>query len=166
VKSANIVKLGVDEALVASGFSRRGSLWYRHLSETILIVDVQKSPFDEQHYVNAAVFVKALSQTNPMKIPREYQCHIRTRLETLRSTDTALLEILHLDNHAVDDFERRRLVMNAVRESVVPFLVRCSTVDGIREAYREGLLHNMFVHLVVRELIGPSGSRPPTALPG
>lgn len=153
VKTDNAIKLGVDEALKDVQFQRRASTWYLNLAETILVVDIQKSSFGAQYYVNLGVLVKGLAEDHGSKLPpREHQCHIRTRIEALKpEEEEQLRRLLNLEDASIGADERQRGIAAAIRRIALPFLTECSTHAGIRSAEGRGHLAPALVHRSIRD---------------
>lgn len=75
---------GIDEVLVGHGFKRKKKTWHCAKDETILLVDLQKSDWGDEYYVNLGVLMRALSD-NPQ--PKINECHISERLDNLSEQD-------------------------------------------------------------------------------
>jgi hypothetical protein len=155
MKTDNPIKLAVEAALKGAQFLRKSNTWYRDLKETIILVDVQKSNFGEQYYVNLGVLVKGLAQSRDKLPPRENECHVRLRLESLTPEAEQYVQqvVLNLDNTSMGPAERQQRIHDLIAEVALPFLLRCSTRAGIREADLQGRLHPALVHKSVREMV-------------
>jgi hypothetical protein len=65
--------------LKEKGFKKSKATWRRNQSESIAVLNVQKSPWDkERFYVNAGVYFSALGT---LPAPTENQCHVQRRLD-------------------------------------------------------------------------------------
>jgi hypothetical protein len=155
MKTENELKLGVDEALKGAEFRRKSSTWYRDLHETVLVVDVQKSNFGEQYYVNLGVLVKGLPVPDGGKLPpKENQCHIRLRIEALKhDEEDQLKQILNLEDGSIGAADRKQGIARAIVRIALPFLMQCSTRAGIKDADRQGQLDSALVHKSIRDAI-------------
>lgn len=152
-RKLNPIKDALTKVLTDLGFERKSDHWYLKKSETILVVNLQKSDWGGQYYLNLAVWLKALGGP---QLPRENHCQIRTRLEALDPNSAELRRALNSADESWTPQERTQVVARAMREVGFPFLDRCSTVDGIRDAYLTGGLSNALVHRAVVELVaGP-----------
>jgi hypothetical protein len=154
MKTSNPIKLGIESALKAR-FLRKGSTWYREFEETVLVIELQKSNYGDEYYVNLGVFVKSLTPT-PVKLPpREYKCHIRCRAESLISELEEYFRdvVLNIDAESLEPSERQQRVHDLIADVAVPFLLGCSTLAGIREAYQQGRLDSALIHWGVRESV-------------
>lgn len=153
MKNDNPIKLGIDVALVDLGFLRKSNTWRLDLDETILVVDVQKSTYGAQYYVNLGILVKGLPMVRETLFPKENECHIRLRLEALMHEEERYKRLLDLEDSSIGSDERRDQVRALVAGVAVPFLLECRTRLGIAEAHRRGRLSHALVHRIVRELL-------------
>ena len=155
MKTENELKLGVEEALKGVQFRRKSSTWYCDLDETVLVVDLQKSNFGEQYYVNLGVLVKGLPASQAGKLPpKENECHIRLRIEALKhDEEERLKQLLNLEDGSIGAVDRKRGIASAITRIALPFLVQCSTRAGIRDAHRQGQLDSALVHKSIRDSV-------------
>ena len=147
VNTDNEIKLAVAETLKSADFQRGSNTWYRGLEETVLVVNVQKSNFGEQYYLNLGVFVKGLPVNLGGKLPpKENQCHIRLRIEALkRDEEHQLKQFLNREDKSIGTTDRKRGIETAIARIALPFLLQCSTRAGIKEANRQGQLDSALV---------------------
>jgi hypothetical protein len=68
----------VHQLLKARGFKRSGMTWRRQQSESLAVLNVQKSNWGPEYYVNVGVF---FSELDNVSNPKEYECHVRGRVE-------------------------------------------------------------------------------------
>ncbi|MGK3960550.1 DUF4304 domain-containing protein [Sorangium sp. So ce118] len=155
MKTENPIKLATDAALRDVHFLRKSGIWYRETEETVLVVDVQHSNFGQQYYINLGIFVKGLSQKPTRLPPKENECHIRLRLESLmpEAEEQVRQVILNLENESIELIDRQQRILELVASVAVPFLCKCSTRTGICEANRNGQLDAAIVHKSVREAL-------------
>lgn len=78
------------------GFSKTGPTWHRKFGDAIHVVNLQKSQWGDQFYVNIGIYLMALGKE--LK-PTEYRCHVRCHLENLlpRGSHIRLSELLDFD---------------------------------------------------------------------
>ncbi|WP_437951512.1 DUF4304 domain-containing protein [Sorangium sp. So ce296] len=155
MKTENPIKLATDAALMDAHFSRKHGTWYRNTEETVLVVDVQPSNFGQQYYINLGIFVKWISQKPTRLPPKENECHVRLRLESLvpEAEGQVRQVLLNLENKSIGSIERQQRIRELITDTAIPFLSQCSTRTGIREANRNGRLDLAIVHKNVRELL-------------
>ena len=158
MKTDNPIKLGVEAALKESKFLRKANIWHRELEETFLVVDVQKSNYGEQYYVNLGILVKRLPLVRDRLPPKENECHVRLRLEALSPDEEERLKrLLDLEDQSIGPAERQEHVRALLADVAVPFLLGCGTRKGVAEAHRQGRLNHALVHRVVRESLFSQG---------
>jgi hypothetical protein len=141
----------VSKALKAAGFTKRGDSWYLDTADAVQVVNLQKSTRGDQHYINLAIWVKALGD-NPH--PREHEGHVRIRLTSLPGVDRGALEqALNLEIAATDLDAKAKVVEEGLIRHALPFLRSLGTLDGLTTAIRNGQLESAIVDKAVRELV-------------
>lgn len=155
MKTENPIKLATDAALKDARFLRKSGTWYRDTEETVLVVDVQRSNFGQQYYINLGILVKGLSQKLTRLPPKENECHVRLRLESLmpEAEEQVRQVLLDLENESIGFSERQQRIREHIAGVAIPFLIQCSTRAGICEANRNGRLDSAIVHKSVREAL-------------
>lgn len=155
MKTDNAVKLGIDDALKGSRFRRKGNSWYRETEEAVLLVDVQKSNFGEQYYVNLGVLLRHLLDGGAHRLPpKENQCHIRVRIEALKPDEEAALKgLLDIEDGGLETEERRQAVSSVITRVALPFLNQCGSLAGILDADARGQLAAALVDKRVRDRV-------------
>ncbi|SIT53874.1 conserved hypothetical protein [Mesorhizobium prunaredense] len=120
----------VVQALVetASRYGFRGvraTNFYREWPETICLLNLQKSSWGPQFYMNAAVWFTRLGKE---RRPKEYNCHIRWRVNSQMEDEQseAFTGALDLD-HPMPDDHRYSLIKDGVDEYGFGLLARCET---------------------------------------
>ena len=134
----------MDRALRQAGYLRRSKTWHLDAEETTLVVDLQKSDFGLQYYVNLAAFVKTLGN---IRFPKEWKCHVRIRLASLEPLDEYFVaRVLDLENKEFEMVERQKILFEYIQDHAIPFLKSLGTLSGIIQAHVQGVLDNAFVH--------------------
>lgn len=148
---SNPINEALSELLKARGFKRKSKTWYAANDECISVVNLQKSQYGDQYYINFGVALRALS---PPDFPKEYQCHIRFRLEaTLPESERHMCKtLMDLENISVTPGDRKAAVRQHMETYGVTLLRACSSVEGIAQAYGDGRLNGAMVHKEAREL--------------
>ncbi len=133
-----------------NGFRRRGTTLYRDQEETIAVVNLQGSRYSGRYQLNVALWLKAVGDE---PTPKVYDCHLRTRLTTLRSPDASEADEAYLDlDSSMSDDERSRQFREALDSLVTPALSKTGTLVDLKanpgvvrrflvdkDAYRLGL---------------------------
>lgn len=145
----------LDSVLAPAGLRRRKDTWYRTNEDTITLINLQKSQWGGQYYVNLAVYLRDLGKVSS---PTEHQAHIRVRLTSIAGRDTsAIEEALDLERASVSTEQRKAVLSRALALIALPFLAERSTLPRLRELHAEGRLGPVLITKVTRELLeGPS----------
>ena len=103
----------------------RAKDFYREWPETICVLNLQKSSWGPQFYINAAVWFKRLG---PERRPKEYNCHIRWRVDSQMEDpqSKAFTQALDLEYELPDD-QRQSLVRDGVDTYGFGLLARCES---------------------------------------
>ena len=89
--------------LKESGFSLRGTTWYRYTPAFIHIINFQKSMWSNFYYMNIGMDINDLSEGRDNSyIPKEYQCPVRCRAEDIHGAKQ-YLEVLNFETPLSDD---------------------------------------------------------------
>ena len=120
----------IVQALVetASHYGFRGvraKNFYRERPETICMLNLQKSSWGPQFYLNAAVWFTRLG---PERRPKEYNCHIRWRVNSQMEDEQskAFTQALDLE-HSLPDDRRLSLIKDGVDAYGFGLLTRCDS---------------------------------------
>jgi hypothetical protein len=148
-KTANPLRLALEDALGPAGFSRRGDSWFRRTDETVEVVNLQKSQYGHQYYLNYAVWFRALGEE---AFPKEERCHVRMRAGAIVSPEAQLGRLLDLES-GVADVERRSELADLLAREFLPFADACRTVKGIRSHFEAGRLKKAMVHVRAKALL-------------
>jgi hypothetical protein len=111
VKTENPVKVGIESAMKGLPFRRKSTTWYHESEEAVVVLNVQKSNFGEQYYINLGALVKGLGSTREGIPPRENECHLRLRIESLVPEKQELIQrvMLNLEDNTVGSAEREQI---------------------------------------------------------
>jgi hypothetical protein len=142
----NNIKTAIREFLQSRSFSLKGELWLRGQEETVSVVQLQKSQFGEQYYVNLGVFIKTIgSVARPSRLE---QCQIRVRLSGLIEESSNLAFDADSD---LSEEQRHELIRNALQTGIV-WLGTNSRLEDIKQHYNNGELRGAMVHRLAKEL--------------
>ena len=53
----------LDQELVSEGFKRKGRNWYKTLDDCVQVLNLQKSPWGGQYYINLGILMRDLDST-------------------------------------------------------------------------------------------------------
>jgi uncharacterized protein DUF4304 len=143
VSERNAIQTAFDEFGKSSGCTKKSGSWYRRSSETIVVLNLQKSQYAMRYYVNVAVWLLALGDTDA---PKENKCHVRTRLTKLvpRELEDRVNELLDLAT-PIDDMSRREEFLGVLDEHLRPLMDGGSTLEGLRSGTGKRLVERSLV---------------------
>jgi hypothetical protein len=148
----------LNHELSKYGFSKRGPTWYRESNETIQVVDLQKSTYGAQFFVNLGCAPKAM-KLEGMPKPKEHKCPIRIRLTGAFPEERSWLEkVFDLDNEETGDAERVANIAVVVERQIAAFLKHFESAATLRCAVVQGILRKGMVTGAVKEFLGITGN--------
>jgi Domain of unknown function (DUF4304) len=152
MKNSKPIVDAINSALKILDFKKKSNTWYLHRDETVLLVNLQKSQYGDQFYINCAVLVRALSN---LEFPKEYACHIRFRLDSdeVGAPKKRIELLLDLENDSISDAERKAELEKLIANHALPFLNQCSTLNEIAEMVRDGKIKSSFILKDLADLI-------------
>ncbi|PTE06822.1 DUF4304 domain-containing protein [Mesorhizobium helmanticense] len=121
-----IVLQALVETARRNGFRGvRATNFYREWPETICLLNLQKSSWGPQFYINAAVWFTRLGAE---RRPKEYNCHIRWRVNSQMEDDQskAFTQALNLE-HPLSDDQRLPMITEGVDTYGFRLLSRCDS---------------------------------------
>ena len=136
----------ISPQLKALGFRKKARTWWRSSTETIGVLNLQKSSFGERLHVNLGAYVKQLGLEAS---PPEHHCHVQVRLESI-AREIFWNEIAS----AEATLPPSAALIEAVLNDGVAWLHQMSTLDGIRTYIKSGGANKGLVFASVRELVG------------
>lgn len=142
----------VGDVLAGSGFRRRGTVLRRVGTEVAGLVGVRKDRWSELRYLELGLNFTSpqrLSSVAPLR-----ESDITVELDSLVSpaVRVEVLDVFDLGKELNDEARRARLT--SLTETVVrPWLDKASTITGVGQMVREGLLPESFLPLVARRCL-------------
>jgi Domain of unknown function (DUF4304) len=116
--------------LKANGFRKRRRTWWLAQSDTILVINLQKSEWGPNFYINLGVYLRALGTE---ETPPEYRCHLRTRADRLVDGPSVFVDALNLESGLSAD-DRRRILGEVLESSALPWLRARSSEESARHS--------------------------------
>lgn len=149
---SKLVKEALGAPLKEADFKKKSDSWYWANDEVVLLINLQKSQYGDQYYVNCGVAMKSLGAA---EFPKEHHCHIRFRLTAVVSEEETkeIESVFDLENESLFDQQRKEEVARLIRDIALPILQGCSSESGIAETVKSGRLAKAMVHKQVKELV-------------
>ena len=116
----------LNNVLSLADYSKRDSTWYKNTPEVILVVNLQKSDFGGQYYINLGISFKAIQKE---QYPQENKCHIRMRLDNLTPNRDETLNIFNLEKCSES---QELLIIKVIQNVAVPWLEALITIEAIK----------------------------------
>jgi len=163
MSAQNALARTLDSVATYAGFSKKSGAWYLRQAQTIGIIELQKSQYGPEYYVNVALWLLALGDS---QFPREHKCHIRTRLDQLFPEQEARLkQILDLDC-PMDEAAREAQFRAILENHLLPVLAACSTLGGLKSGEGARLVRSSLVTIAAQKLLGLEVKGPQRDDPG
>jgi hypothetical protein len=147
----NPVAAALAQALEPEGLRRKAGNWYLRAEDVIWVVNLQKSRYGNQYYVNFALWINALGTAD---LPKVNLCPIGWRLGAFRTRKEKLLSSLLDIDQRMPGAERIRALVEFIRADSLPVLKKCDSLDGIRQAIKTGSLPEYYLHVAAKRLLG------------
>jgi hypothetical protein len=150
---AKKLKLIMNDYLAAHGFARKGTTWYRTRAETLQLINLQRSEYGVQHYLNLA-FVPSGMLTEENAFPKEYQCPIRIRMPPAKveSESQEIERLFNLEIAEMSDQAREAGIRKMMESVTMPFLDEVGKV-GLKHAVERGFFDGGSVTLAARKYL-------------
>jgi len=147
------------ELLVTHGFKKKASTWYRQGEGALQVVDLQKSSFGMQFYINLCCVPVGMS-VEGMPTPKEHKCSIRIRLTSAFPEEKEEIEkILDLERRDIDNTMRLNQITRITNQLVIPFLALMKDVTSLKRAMEKGRLKNALIDLAAQKHLGINEAR-------
>lgn len=149
-KDTNSIHETIHELLSVAGFSRKGDNWYRNHRDVLQIINLQKSRYGAQYYLNFALWLKTLGEPDS---PKEHQCHIRLRETAISSDRSNVRKIFDLEDKSLSEAERCRAVAMFVQSELLPLADVCKSLLGVRACLQDGRFFRGMVTVSAKKLL-------------
>jgi hypothetical protein len=119
---------------------KKSGSWYRRTPEIIAVSNLQKSNYGPRYYFNHGFWLRSLGND---PYPKEWRCHVRTRLEDMLPGRAHEIERLLDLGASVIDEERIAGIRQLFDGGLLPIIEQASTVAGLLSLVQEGELSAM-----------------------
>jgi hypothetical protein len=128
-------KKAVGSPLEQAGFLKKGQSWYLNGTDSIIVLNLQKSNWSELYYVNFGIWLKAFGDA---QLPQFNHCHLYYRVESLFPEEREFL-ITSCDLQ-MSSPEMLSHLSRFVEQQLIPFAWECTEESKLREFMSRGLL--------------------------
>ncbi len=136
----NAVRCAFDGFGRDAGMEKKSGSWYRRTPEIISVSNLQKSNYGPRYYFNQAFWLRSLGDE---LYPKEWHCHVRTRLaQAFPAREQEIEDLFKLDVPMSDE-ERIAAMRHILDGELAPLIERASTAVELRNMVDEGVLSAM-----------------------
>lgn len=146
---ANLLRKALTRSLGPVGFSRRRNSWIRRNDEIVEVINLQKSQWSPQYYLNFGFWLRSLGEE---LFPRTERCHINGRVNRVVPSGGGLVELLDLASD-IEDAQRSDALVRVLVGELVPFVDGTRTEHGLRSHFKAGRFESCGVHVRARPLL-------------
>jgi len=140
------LKSSLEKALRDAGFFRKAGSWYRSGADAIVVLNLQKSDFGDNYYLNIGINLKALSQES---FPKVNICHIQMRADDLLD-EVTFLRCFNLDKGVIADL---KVFIDLLDRKLLHLLNDFLCIDRLREQYKNATFKKALLFWQARELL-------------
>lgn len=150
--NSRVIKEALGGPLGRAGFGKKSDNWYRNGDGVVQVVNLQKSQYGNQYYINAGVAMRSLGAD---LFPKEQQCHVRFRLSAVSppEKESMINESLNLDKSRFSDPERASQLSMLIEDILLEVFGKCDSEQRLLEAVKSGMFDRAMVHRRVKEAV-------------
>lgn len=131
-------------------FSKKNGSWYRASADMITVVELQKSQYGHQYYVNLALWIMSLGEDST---PKEQNCHVRTRLGSIvGEKGKQVSDLFNLDT-SEEDNHRSEALKVLLSETFLPILDTLQNSNNLYTPLGRRILKNSLVNRQAQEYL-------------
>ena len=141
-------KAGLTTIFRENCYVSKGQSFYLDGTEAVVVVNMQKSDFDDKYYLNFGVWLKRFG-INPF--PKENHCHIQARISSLFPDKKELIEQACRIN--VTDEKSFQTLLTFLRVEGLPFFRKCIIEKSLKELVCEGWFDNSLIMKLTKDAL-------------
>jgi Domain of unknown function (DUF4304) len=140
-------KKAISGVLKREGFSNKGQSFFKSGADCIVVLNLQKSDYEDKYYVNLGFWLK---EAGEVIFPADNHCHIQARLISLFPEYAHAIESgCRLDAN-LSDFS---VFIEFLKNSVVPFCNECLTIGSLKEKIEHGVFGNALIMKTAKDIL-------------
>lgn len=141
-------KTAISTRFKDAAFIKKGQSWYLNGRDAIIVVNLQKSNWDDSYYLNIGIWLKVLGDAI---YPQYNHCHLYFRAEALFPEQQDLIRMSC-------DLEMATLeilveLTKFIENMLIPFLRECTDGNGLKKFTKQGLLEKGLVRIEARRYL-------------
>jgi hypothetical protein len=134
-----------------AGFRKQRATWRRVNTETIFVVNLQRSRWGDNFYVNLGVHLRMLEEAPD---PAHNECHLSCRAEAVPEALPVLRLALDFDRGFDGSEHERRSAVRALAHLSLLRLGACETLAQARAAVSGSGVRDWRIRVEARDLLG------------
>lgn len=143
-------KKTIGGVLKAARFANKGQSWFLDGDESIVVLNLQKSDFDDKYYVNLGIWLKSLGA---VAFPAENKCHIQVRLTSLFPGDAEMIDRACRGDASNEDLAS---FVEFLRMQVAPFCEDCLHSGALWSKIEGGEFKKALIMKIAKDALNPS----------
>lgn len=124
----------INSVVSERGFRKKGQSWYLKVNDVLQIVNLQKSQYGNQFYINFGVFLGKAEIEDKVK---SNACHVQFRFNSVASVSENEKASLALDLDSSMSFEDRLQIISVLIEKSLALFSEFNSKAGLREKLKE-----------------------------
>ena len=151
-----VFKRTVASSLENSGLVKNGrQSWYLHGKDIIIVINLQKSNWNELYYINIGIWLNALGEAS---FPLHNHCHLHYRVESLFPRQRELIyNGCYLEK---GNIELLKDLTTFIESELSPLLQECTNEARLKELFSQGSMENGLVTVEARRYLTSRESIP------
>jgi hypothetical protein len=135
-----------NSLLTEFSYINKGQSWYLNGLDSNVVINLQKSDFDDKYYINFGIWINGIGiNLNP----KENNCHIQGRLDSIFPDEIEIIERGCYLN--VEDERYFLKFMDLFRTRVIVFLTECQNAEFLKSKFQEGAFKKALVMKSARD---------------
>ena len=138
----------LGDTFVGCGFLRKGKAWVREGKDSTLVLDLQKSDYDDKYYINFGIWL------NRFGVPEQlaaYRCHLNIRLDALFPEDVRTIEEGgRVDAHSNDALDK---LVDLIQTKFLPLSGDCLDETRLRQLLAAGRFQRGLVLAIAKDAL-------------
>lgn len=145
------IKSVIDSITSSVNFRRKGDTWYSESNDFHILINLQKSNWGKQFYLNLGVSIKGKPDGS---LPQEKDCNLRVRLSELFLDQKYFDQIMDFENDQISITIRKETIENAIANIAIPFLESINTISSMKERVSSGVIKLYWIDLDLKKILG------------